>query len=304
VYDLVYPVMISINDQSAFHKTGYAFRFAFPVQIYHNTPDRTLLPTTIIEPTEYAVDYCSSFSAEEHTIIARDIITNAELSKVNLTFRCITESCVLGVTRTNNRHLQWAGNFPQGCYGPIINANRQGYLEAERQYDGSEPFFIPMYPTQAVRFDVRRHTEDAPGVARFLQPDQYAIIQVELMNPPLSIFDVFGAKDTFNRTDTFDLLRADATYSLNIMLLQKMSKDEDRLIGGWMGNWTVRLEDILDAKKVIFHVPQKFPPPQTDAEIISVYEIMSNRTRFPEAVPEIIRADEYTGEAPVAAPAG
>jgi hypothetical protein len=296
VYDLTYPVMISINSPAALHRTGYVFRFAFPVQIFHNNPDRTLLSTAIIEPTEYAKEYCDSLDPRIHTIIARDIITNAELSKVNLTFKCFTQLCALGTTRTNNRHLQWAGKFPEGCFGAIINANRSGYLETEKQHDGSDPFIIPMYPTQAVKFDVRRHTEDSPDVARFLQPDQYAIIQLELRNPPLSIFDVFGSKDTFNRTGTFDILRADATYQLNIMLLQKMSKDEDRLIGGWMGNWTVKLDDILDAKKVVFHVPQKFPPPQTDSDIMGVYEIMTNRTRFPKAVPEIIRADEYTGD--------
>lgn len=300
VYDLTYPVLVSINDPNALHRTGYVFRFAFPVQIFHNHPDRSLLPTTIIEPTEFAMDYCDFYAPEDHTIIAKDIVTNAELSKVNLTFRCLREQCILGTTRTDNRHLQWSGKFPDGCSGAIIIANRSGYLLTEKQYDGTEPFIIEMYPTQPVVFDIRRHPENSPQTSKFLTPDMYAILQLDLREPRIpgapTIFDVFGQEDIFNRSDTFDLLRADAVYDVNLLLIQKISKDEDRMIGGWIGNWTVKLGEILDAKKVIFHIPQKFPTPRTDAEVIAVYEIMTNRSLFPGLKPEIIRADEYTGE--------
>jgi hypothetical protein len=302
VYDLNYPVTISINAPQAFHGQGYIFRYAFPVQMYHNKPDRSLLPTAIIEPTEYSLDYCDYQSPQEHTIIARDAVTNAELSKVNLTFRCLTEQCILGVTRTNNRHLQWAGKFPDGCSGALIVANRSGYVETQKQHDGAEPFIIDMYPTQKVVFDVKRHTENAPGVARFLEPDMYAILQLELIEPKIgaeiSIFEAFGSKDILNRTEQFELLRGDAVYDLNIMLMKKMSKDEDMMVGGWVGNWTVRLSDMLDAKKVVFHVPQKYPTPKTESDIIAVYALMTNRILCPDCVPEIIRADEYRGETP------
>ncbi|NQU78444.1 hypothetical protein HQ545_01620 [Candidatus Woesearchaeota archaeon] len=294
-YDLMYPIMISINDPTAFHRTGFVFRYAFPVQIFHNAPDRGLLPTRIIEPTEYDLEFCDFVEPEENTIIVRDIVTNAELSRVDLRYRCIREECSLGRTRSNNRHLQWSGQFPSGCLGALIIANRTGYIETEKQFDGSDPFYIDMYPTQKVVFDIRRHTENAPHIARPLDDDMYAIVQLEHKSPDLSIFGVFeGGKSMFNNSKSFDLIRADTDYDLNIMLLQKVGKNDDRLIGGWIGNWSVSLEEMLDARKVIFHVPQKYPPPSTDADIISVYEIMNNRTLFPAAVPEIIRADEYT----------
>ncbi|MBN1544086.1 hypothetical protein JW898_01335 [Candidatus Woesearchaeota archaeon] len=300
VYDLTYPVMVSINDPNALHRTGYVFRFAFPVQIFHNNPDRSLLPTRIIEPTEFALNYCDYYAPEDHTIIARDVVTNAELSKVNLTFRCLREQCILGTTRSDNRHLQWSGKFPDGCAGALIEAYMSGYVLAEKQYDGTEPFYIDMYPTQPVVFDVKRHPENSPDTSKFLAPDMYAILQLDLREPripgSLTVFDVFGQQDIFNRTDTFELLRADAVYDINLMLMQKISKDEDRMIGGWIGNWTVKLGEILDAKKVVFHIPQKVPTPRTDEEVIAVYELMTNRSLFPDIKPEIIRADEYAGE--------
>lgn len=296
VYDVAYPVMISINAPDALHRTGFTFRFAFPVQIFHNRPDRSLLPTTIIEPTEFGSDYCDFLRDETNTIIARDVITNAELSRVNLTFRCFTELCHLGRTRTDNRHLQWTGHFPDGCYGPTIGANKSGYIYTEKQHDGSDPFYIGMYPAQEVRFDVKRHTETEPGVARFLERDMYAIVNVEHDDPPISVYSVFGEEDMFNLTDTFELLRADATYDLNILLIKRLGEDEDMIVGGWVGNWSVDMEEMLDARKIIFHVPQKFPPPETEADMMKVFELMNNRSLMPEAVPEIIRADEYIGD--------
>ncbi|MBW2965222.1 hypothetical protein KY363_07230, partial [Candidatus Woesearchaeota archaeon] len=297
VYDLEYPIMISINDPNAFHKSGFVFRFAFPVQIFHNTPDRSLLPASILEPTEYSLDFCGYPEDDERNIIVRDSVTNAELSRVNLTFRCMTEECSLGSTRTNNRHLQWTGKFPAGCMNPLIVANKSGYLTAEKQFDGSDPFYIDMYPTQEVKFDIKRHLETAPGVARFLDPDMYAIIQLDVVDPQIimpTVFDVFGGDEIFNRTNRFEL--DDATYSVNIMLIKKVGKDEDMLVGGWIGNWTVSMNDMLDAEKIVFHVPQKFPTPKTESEVVNVYPLMVNRSLYPDLVPEVVRADEYTGE--------
>ncbi|MFC1741000.1 hypothetical protein ACFL3V_00500 [Nanoarchaeota archaeon] len=296
VYDLTYPVMMNINDPEAFHRTGFVFRYAFPVQIFHNEPDRSLMPTVIIEPAEFEMDFCEFTSGDDHTIIARDAVTNAELTRVNITFRCLRESCHLGSTRSNNRHLQWSGKFPDGCVGPIIIADKPGYLETEKQHYGiDDPFFIDMFPTQSVKFDVKRHPQNAPGSYRMLEKDMYAIIQLESRDPPLAVFDVFDRSEMFNNTQEFELLRADATYDLNIMLLQKGAED-DVMIGGWMGEWSVKMEDMLDAEKVVFHVPQKYPPPKTQEEIMAVYELMVNRSIMPEAVPELIRSDEYTGE--------
>lgn len=300
VYDLTYPVMININDPEALHGAGFVFRYAFPVQVFHNQPDRSLLPTQLVEPVEFASRYCDFFAPEYHTIIVRDVVTNAELSKVNLTFRCLREECPLGTTRTDNRHLQWSGKFPDGCHGPVIVANHSGYFTAEKQFEGSEPFYIDLYPTQELKFDVRRHTESAPTVARYLEPNMYAILQLELVQPrisvPVSVMEVFsGEEGIFQKKDSFEILRGDALYNVNLMLMEK-SEGEDKLIGGWIGNWSVALEDVLDAKMVIFHIPQKYPAPTTTEELVDLYELMSNRSRFPEIVPELVRMDEYVAE--------
>ena len=126
-----------------------------------------------------------------------------------------------------------------------------------------------------------------------LEQDMYAVIQITSDSPDYSVFEHFGAEDIFEQTRTIDLIRADSTYDVNIMLLKRGAGDaEDQLVGGWIGNWTVSLQQMLDAKEIVFHVPQKYPLPATDDDLMDLYELMTNRTRCNSCVPEIIRADE------------
>jgi hypothetical protein len=295
IYDVVYPVMITINAPEAFHGQGYTFRYAFPVQIFHNRPDRQLLPSRVIEPVEYADEFCSRTGKEEAIIITRDAVTNAEVSHMNLTHICFDQMCNLGTTRTNNYHLQWAGNMPEGCYAPVIRANGTGYLMTEKQFDYSKPFYIDMWPLTTVKLDLKLHPTNAPGSAAPLDPNMYAIIQIDGINNDYSTYTTVGYQDLmFNSSNTIELIRADAVYDLNIYVLQKSSSadGDDMIVGGWMGNWTTTLSEMLDASEVEFHVPKMHPVPSTDDQFIELYELMSNRSKMPEAVPRIIRMDE------------
>ena len=315
VYDVVYPVVISINYPKSFYGEGYTFRFAFPVQIFHNAPDRSMQAARIIEPTEYDLEYCEYMSTETHNIIARDSVTFTEIPRANLTFTCLRESCYLGETRTDNRHYIWTGHFPAGCYGPVITAEKEGYLTTQKQYDYSDMFYIDMHPTQTLDFEVKRVAENAPGAAKMLEPDMYAIINIEHKDPPLSMYTIFDSEDHFKKPHqtalgtkegddyelptTLDLLRKDAVYDLSILLLQRTSKDEDIMIGGWVGNWSVQSWEIQEASKVIFNVMQKYPAPTTLDDIdqlIATYELMYNRTLNPDVKPQLIRYDESYAE--------
>lgn len=311
VYDVVYPVMITIQYPDAFYGEGYTFRYAFPVQIYHNKPDRSLDPARLIEPAEFDLNYCDFYGDEQHEIIARDAVTYAELPRVNLTYNCLRESCNLGYTRTNNRHFIWEGNFPSGCYGPVIIANKSGYLRTEKQYDYETPFYIDMMPTQTLEFEVKRVPENSPDSTFMLEPNMHAIINIEHTDPEISIFQVFDREGHFTQPqnlvmdisaddpeytlpNTIELLRDDATYHLNIMLLER-NGDEDIMIGGWVGNWTVKEWEIKEAQKVVFEVMQKYPKPVNLEDIetmIGVYELMNNHSLHPNVEPKLIRYDD------------
>ncbi|MBI4739038.1 hypothetical protein HY772_05770 [Candidatus Woesearchaeota archaeon] len=156
---------------------------------------------------------------------------------------------------------------------------------------------MEMYPTVPVTYSVRRHQENSPNVARFLEPDEYAIINVNLKDPQVSIFTKFGADENFNNSKTFELVRADKlTYEVSVMLLKTVGEN-DNLIGGWIGSWTVDAADIEDAKEVRFHVMQKYPIPETTETLLETYNLITNITAYPDVKPEIIRIDTGAEEA-------
>jgi hypothetical protein len=310
VYDVVYPVTIHISYPDAFFGQGYTFRFAFPVQIFHNQADRNLKPARIIEPIEYDIDPCESYGTEKRQIIVRDSSTYAEISGVNLTFDCIRQQCELGETETNNRHFIWEGYFPSGCYAPVIIAKKDNYLETKKQFDYSEPFYIDMHPTQTVEFQVKRVAENAPQASKFLEPNMHAIVNIEHDDPPLSLYSMFDSEGQFTKPQktvykdvkgidysfptTFDLLREDATYYVNVLLLERLNDQTDIMIGGWVGNWTVKAWEVQDAKKVVFNVMQKYPKPTSMKDLnqmMGVYNLIYNRSAYPDVQPEIIRYD-------------
>ncbi|HII71799.1 TPA: hypothetical protein HA265_03525 [Candidatus Woesearchaeota archaeon] len=298
VYDVYYPVMISINDPEAFHGGGYVFRYAFPVQIYHNKGDRSIQPPIEFNPTEFDLDYCDAYGEEEHTVRAVDVITNAELSRANLTFRCMTQACVLGTTRTNNVHLQWTGKFPSGCGNPVIEVQREDYLPAYEQHTGQEPFEIKMWPTQEVKFTFLKHLSAAPESWKFLEGDEHIVMSIEHKDPEVSGFYTFTPEETFNSKQTMELLRADATYDVNIMLFKQIGPDEDAMVGGWIGKWEVKYDEIADASKVEFHIIQRVPLPRGDMDFVETYMMMTNQSLFPQ-VQHVIRR----GDSPVQEPA-
>ncbi|MBI4739039.1 hypothetical protein HY772_05775 [Candidatus Woesearchaeota archaeon] len=106
VYDVNYPVVISLRDPKAFNGQGLVFRYAVPVNIFHNRGHRDIQAPVYFEPTDTASDFCTFVSGPERTIIVRDKVFRNELSGVNLEFRCFSQNCKLGTTKTNNRHFQ------------------------------------------------------------------------------------------------------------------------------------------------------------------------------------------------------
>ena len=57
------------------------------------------------------------------------------------------------------------------------------------------------------------------------------------------------------------LLQEDAKYDVSIMLFKRLSDDEDVMIGGWIGEWDVKYDQIADADKVDFHIVRDFNMP-------------------------------------------
>lgn len=117
IYDIKYPVLISLYDA----ESDYRFQFASMVILDNNQPrDNTkgLLDLTAVENT---------ICADVQTSLYVDVVEVEEdgmlssLEDVDVNFQCITSLCSLGSTRSGNNFM-----VPP-CVNAVVSAEKEGY---------------------------------------------------------------------------------------------------------------------------------------------------------------------------------
>lgn len=309
VYDLQYPVKIMIRDPDAFNGEGYTFEYAFPVQIYHNAPDRSALPVIYFEENALRPQFCDKISDDELTVIVKDALFHHEINKANVSFRCIDEFCKLGQTRTNNQRIQWKGFLPQGCGGGFVMAEKEGYIPAEKQLGvGQDSIALEMIPLRKFDITVVKHPQNALHLEKPLAENEEALIMVKAMNYDYDYYGRYfpsrfdysggGLPTQVFENGSLELIKGDVTYGLEIFLTQKAG-DTSQLVGGWLGNWTVSASEVLDSNRIKLHVVEQVPK-STDPEVTAEFFMLLNNASAYQgyAKPEFIFTDIYAeGEA-------
>ena len=212
--------------------------------------------------------------------------------------------CDLGKTKPQGGKYQWKGYLPEGCSRGIVVANKPGYLES-RQQIMTDKLEMYMYPLVNLSFDVKKHSTTSiklgsNGGGSNMAPNEYAIIQLQSTDPEFSVFEKFApvhkkttctldgcTSEETNKTivPSIELPNADVVYDLSIFLIRS-SSNKDEIIGGWEGQWGVRVADVKDATQVTFPVVEQFPHPKSPEQLIEMWEVLSNKTKnYPNLVP-------------------
>ena len=130
-YDAVYPIEVMVRDDKSFNSKGYIFRFAFPVMINHNAPDRKgfLNKDIIIGGSDY-VGACDQLTGQEYDIRAIGLddfgITGMSLKDVNITYDCFKFRCQLGMTKADEGSYRLVTKLPSSCAHGFIIAEKEG----------------------------------------------------------------------------------------------------------------------------------------------------------------------------------
>lgn len=132
VYDISYPVYISLYDPSAFDSQGYYFNFALEANIRNNraAADGTLPP--IVSSFKKSL-----FCERDHRnsgmirVIVRDIFTKELIPNAQIAYALGDEDCNLGMT--NNAGV-FEEMFPIAV-GGVVHALADGYLGSSRPLD-------------------------------------------------------------------------------------------------------------------------------------------------------------------------
>ena len=126
LYDLSYPVLITINDPGAFNGEGYSFMIALESNIRNNVPansDQVLSKISAFNPA----DVCDQdkFGTQLLKTIIIDSDTKEPLEAVNFGFTIPNQdTCNIG--STNNQGIL-ESTYP-AVYGGVLNTMKEGYL--------------------------------------------------------------------------------------------------------------------------------------------------------------------------------
>ncbi|MEK6905438.1 MAG: hypothetical protein AABX24_03470, partial [Nanoarchaeota archaeon] len=260
-YDLVYPVMVKVKDET----TGYTFQIAFTVHIVRNNPSRG----EAIPQASYFID---TISDEEYcgvkdipmTVLTYEAVENENtgfynrepLEEVQTSFTCLRYKCELLNTEYGfggRGHIAgYTTNFPY-CVGGILRGVKDGYKESwQRVVTGAgkevELDLVPLYEFPTNKITIIKHNfVDAenvgPGVK--LKEGELGLVKVtfrkkdDLPRTPFHESTITKAvtKDQ-EAVETLDnlnfLAKADFTYELEVSVL-----GNEKFVGGYKGNWIV-----------------------------------------------------------------
>jgi hypothetical protein len=273
VYDISYPVLVDIRDDS----TGYKFKTAFTVHIQNNYPDRSGIEKK--QPTFFSDTLSDDVFCQDSpvpiTVFTTERIYNNEgvdysdiLDGVDITFSCLQYGCEIGETEYNFGGMGDVSalrtNFPY-CVGGILRGKKEGYKDDWKRVVTRDDAEIDLELTPLIKIpgnkiEILKHNlidEVTVGARTVLTGKETALISLKHFRD--------GQTEVFHETNfvyapnldaqvqhaqELELLGgADFTYILKIDVL-----DNDKFIGGYQTNWTVPIDDIENADNIIFHV--------------------------------------------------
>ena len=284
-YDVSYPVLVQISDET----TGYVLNSAFTVHLVRNVPDRSASvgasrPSYVL-PTITDEDFCNR-RAIPMTVLTQELVENKHtgiynrepLDEVNISFTCLRYSCDLGATEYNFRNRGDVAGFTQYfpyCAGAILRAEKPSYKEdwtrlATTENKEVELNLIPLHLFPASKISFVKHEVDSQeiGSAQELDPEEIVSLRVRYFQPnettPFQDSGVaFSSRlgEQLLQTQSLTLLaKTDFTYDLDITLI-----NNEQLVGGYQGNWTVPWEELAEAQKITFHLLYKKPRTEQEA---------------------------------------
>ena len=125
LYDISYPVVITIKSPDAFHGKGYSFRFALEANIRNNEAINSSF-VSLKQKSDEASMLCdiNKRNSGNIKITTADAQTNQALNNVMVYYSCGTDSCFIGET---NSQAVLEAKFPI-CAGGIITFSKPDFL--------------------------------------------------------------------------------------------------------------------------------------------------------------------------------
>lgn len=276
-YDIEYPLLVTLRDNSAFKGEGFTFNFAFPVTINHNAGDKTDFPTKYFETVDYefdALDFCAEVADREIDIRAKDYFSNADINGANISYTCVRKYCEVGTTNSRTGSYRLLTKLPSACINGILTATKNGYLDGTIQYDGSGRAEILMKPLK--KFKVNITTRDSDDFNRVDELQKGDVAFITITSTTEQSFEqtyIAGMKSPYTEISLID---GDHTYNIEAMLLQ----DGERFIGGYTGTWSPTYPELFEKDTLNINLVKVMPLAITEEQQAKSAEYIYDNTEY------------------------
>ncbi|MBD3361829.1 hypothetical protein GF358_03485 [Candidatus Woesearchaeota archaeon] len=265
VYDIEFPVMMTLKDTEAFNGEGYTFQYAFPVQIDDNSFDRKVIDRSQFITSTYNYEFCEEMGEKIYDIRATGIVPGAmfatELDNANITYTCFDRYCELGQTQADEGIYRLRTTIPSGCGNPFITAAKKGYLTTTKQMT-EDILEIPMKKLKTMNYEIIIHKYNSrtglyEETRTELRDTENIAVVIGIPGTDHYQYKTYGVQD-----NKIDLIEETQEYELNILFSR-----QDKLVGGYSREKTkINYKDIKGKDTIIFHVFEYVPVPSTDTE--------------------------------------
>ncbi len=261
-YDVIYPIKMTIKDESAFKNEGFIFQFAFPVLINDNEGERKFFGLRRFEPVEFDTEFCNNVGAQFADIRVKGYSTGdlfaAELHGVNITYKCFNQECALGPTQADEGYYRLRTLLPGGCTNPFITASKEGYLPKTAQLT-EERLDMTLTKLKKMNLSIIVHPYFAQAEQWLTEEemsDKEASIRLSLKDEDLDQYKSYPADAAV------ELVEGTAKYDIDINLVSN-----GNLVGGYRAEaLEIAYDDIAGAEKIVFHLVEFRPNPKDDKD--------------------------------------
>jgi hypothetical protein len=198
-------------------------------------------------------------------VYARDIVYGEDLKDAKVSFECMRFRCDLGTTRSElNGIKRITTEFPAGCYGGFVVAEKEGYTTARQQVEGTEQTLeLEMIPLRKVYYTV-----DLAKVGTIPVPlESHQTAYVTLKSNTLKWDKSFVYDPT--EQNYLEVLDLGEEYNVSVMVY-----GNNGLVGGYIG----KLSADQSSQRLTLHAFEEVPHPTAPEQVGNLLKFLRYNT--------------------------
>lgn len=245
-YDLLFPIQATIIKEKAFKDgTSLALRFALPVQIQRNLPNKDGFSLTNVEANVPGGRLCEDKVSYKTTVKATNRATGAAIDGAKVEFHCYKYACDLGTTsRESNYEPQLVTSIPSFCSGGSVEVTHPDYVSAQEAfYSAPDLIQLEMFPLRNISFSVALGPN--PAVYTKASPADLTINQeaaVHVVSNEID-YETYGSFKP-GEDSTIQLIAGAGTYNITVFVYEVTDEQDTALVGAYIGQLRVRTADL------------------------------------------------------------